>query len=274
MYDPLAGRFLQRDPIGTPGFDRSSMPTGQPGPAPTSFLPPDPVDMYPDGMNLYAAYHVLFGETDPSGLLLKVDHYKDYLYFHRLLNQLCPDGNWTGNIWTGEVRPTDPDFCENETNAESDSCGETSHTLNYQNSQHPVSCKCVCDAITANETHTLKSRVSEGGVSIADGRFNHGPVNTTIEIGPPRTGGYPGRDDPQRPADYRVSGPSFITLGHELCGHSVPAINHNVFGVAAAYTVLDPVMVIDEKIREEHNRGFRISPGMDQTLQRTKPDWK
>lgn len=39
MLDPLAGRFLQRDPLG-----------------------------YPDGMNAYAAYHVLFGGVDSYGL--------------------------------------------------------------------------------------------------------------------------------------------------------------------------------------------------------------
>lgn len=39
VYDPGAGRFLQRDPLG-----------------------------YPDGLNTYAAYHVLRGGVDPSGL--------------------------------------------------------------------------------------------------------------------------------------------------------------------------------------------------------------
>jgi len=38
MLDPLTGRFLQRDPLA-----------------------------YPDGMNTYAAYHVMYGGVDPSG---------------------------------------------------------------------------------------------------------------------------------------------------------------------------------------------------------------
>jgi|GEM_PF-2617593 len=38
MYDPGTGRFVQRDPLG-----------------------------YPDGMNTYAAYHVMRGGVDPSG---------------------------------------------------------------------------------------------------------------------------------------------------------------------------------------------------------------
>ena len=41
MLDPLTGRFLERDPLG-----------------------------YPDGMNAYAAYHVLWGGLDPSGQFL------------------------------------------------------------------------------------------------------------------------------------------------------------------------------------------------------------
>ena len=41
MYDPLTGRFLQRDP------HRS---------------------IYPDGYNSYAAYHVMYGGVDPSGM--------------------------------------------------------------------------------------------------------------------------------------------------------------------------------------------------------------
>lgn len=39
MLDPLTGRFLQRDPMG-----------------------------YPDGMNAYAGYHVMYGSVDPWGL--------------------------------------------------------------------------------------------------------------------------------------------------------------------------------------------------------------
>ena len=42
MLDPTTGRFVQRDPVG-----------------------------YPDGMNAYAAYHVMYGGVDPSGLIFK-----------------------------------------------------------------------------------------------------------------------------------------------------------------------------------------------------------
>jgi len=48
MLDPLTGRFIQRDPLG-----------------------------YPDGMNTYAAYHVMWGGVDPMGLYSDEDCYKD-----------------------------------------------------------------------------------------------------------------------------------------------------------------------------------------------------
>ncbi|MEM1355639.1 MAG: hypothetical protein AAGH88_12235, partial [Planctomycetota bacterium] len=44
VYDPGAGRFLQRDPSG-----------------------------YPDGANAYAAYHVMRGGVDPSGLKIRIE---------------------------------------------------------------------------------------------------------------------------------------------------------------------------------------------------------
>jgi len=104
MYDPGTGRFMQRDPSGTPGFNtprissnivnrpsnafvqRDRVP-GQPKvfgnsssrqlltvgdfqgvPQPRS-QQNDANKMYPDGMNLYAAYHVMHGGVDPSGLV-------------------------------------------------------------------------------------------------------------------------------------------------------------------------------------------------------------
>lgn len=75
MYDPGTGRFLQRDPSGTPGFNQSLRLASTAGASSNStFIQRDkfisePLEMYPDGMNLYAAYHVLSGGTDPSGLV-------------------------------------------------------------------------------------------------------------------------------------------------------------------------------------------------------------
>lgn len=60
IYDPGTGRFLQRDPSGTPEFNIA--------PRAGSFAARDAGRMYPDGMNLYAAYRVLRGGLDPSGL--------------------------------------------------------------------------------------------------------------------------------------------------------------------------------------------------------------
>lgn len=66
IYDSGTGRFLQRDPSGTQGFNAPRM--GSSGSVATQggFMERDPSSsMYPDGMNLYAAYHVMHGDTRP-----------------------------------------------------------------------------------------------------------------------------------------------------------------------------------------------------------------
>lgn len=72
MYDPGTGRFAQRDPSGTPGFTAPRPGVGGAVATPGTFLNRDANQMYPDGMNLYAAYHVMRGGVDPSGNVVVV----------------------------------------------------------------------------------------------------------------------------------------------------------------------------------------------------------
>lgn len=62
MYKPNVGRFLQRDPIGT--ATGPSVATG--------FIARDATPrasrQYPDGMNTYAAHHVMRGGVDACGI--------------------------------------------------------------------------------------------------------------------------------------------------------------------------------------------------------------
>jgi hypothetical protein len=68
IYDPGTGRFMQRDPSGMPGFNPARLGSDIVGLMPGSFIDHDSNEVYPDGMNLYVAYHAMSGGVDPSGL--------------------------------------------------------------------------------------------------------------------------------------------------------------------------------------------------------------
>lgn len=65
MYHPRMGRFMQRDPHGTVLDPAVRVGSSRAAASGGAFLARDP---YPDGMNLYTAYHILRGEHDPFGL--------------------------------------------------------------------------------------------------------------------------------------------------------------------------------------------------------------
>lgn len=72
IHHPRLGRFMQRDPLGTriaPQLAVHSNLTRNVSARRFTQRDPAPGLQYADGMNLYAAYHVMHGGVDPSGLL-------------------------------------------------------------------------------------------------------------------------------------------------------------------------------------------------------------
>jgi hypothetical protein len=66
-------------------------------------------------------------------------------------------------------------------------------------------------------------------------------------------GGYTGTGATNPPSAGHVPAPSWIILGHELCGHALPKLPHPPVGDPTKYTDKDPVIIIENEIREEHS---------------------
>ena len=236
MYDPVAGRFCSKDPIG-----------------------------YGDGFSLYASYMSL-DLVDPSGNEIRIpDRDRDYIL--GLLNELCPDGDFSmsagGTVTSGLPGcppPPDPRLGCMYNGVPSGPMPGTST---------PESCGCVCAAIGADCTFNIqrarvgmigrirgrRPRPRAGGSCREDGEVNiyaSGPRGPVIgnPIYPDITPG------PQLPIDIPepIDTPDFLVLGHELCGHGVPGLKHpDDDGPIPPYSPDDPVTKIENCIRKEHS---------------------
>ena len=115
----------------------------------------------------------------------------------------------------------------------------------YDSATHKTSCKCVCDAINSYREIGLYQRTDEGG-------HVSGLLYSYVYVGPPRTNGYVGRGSSCPPIPGHVPAPSWIILGHELCGHAVPMMGHPS-DPTIRYNEKDPVIQIENQIRKEHS---------------------
>lgn len=194
--------------------------------------------------------------TDPYGLELRVPNWSDYPLFQRLLDQLCPEGHFQLSYWWGVVSSPDTYFCLREPiytrvfGTIYPGCTTTTRITDVERGRrHPVACKCICDAVNADFTIKLYSRAAPGGAASIVG-------NRSVWVGPARPLGYVGHSDSRRPAAGRVRADQWIIFGHELCGHAVPGLAHPAD--ATAYTLSDPVIQIENRLRFEH-----FAPGDD-----------
>ncbi len=83
ILDPLTGRFLQRDPLG-----------------------------YPDGMNAYAGYHVMWGGVDPMGEKIQERKSGDTCYLHIYKTVYFFWYPFTGEKYVATVSYPCDDICE------------------------------------------------------------------------------------------------------------------------------------------------------------------
>jgi len=214
-YDPATGGFISRDPLG-----------------------------YVDGMSLYRAY---FGVkwTDPNGTELRIPEKDDRTWMLLRIAELCPEGNpWTVDS-TGLVTAF-PGFCSDTTRIIiSNGClREVTCSARVNCARHKVSCKCLCDAISTTRIINLFRQSDPGGFVVG---------MEDVYVGEARPKGYPGTGATNPPEPGRVPGPSWIILGHELCGHAVPMLRHPTPGDPKRYTDEDPVIIIENEIRKEHS---------------------
>ncbi len=222
-------------------------------------------------MSLYRAYFVP-GALDPTGTTLEVVDSGDKSTFKNLLNALCPEGGFYFLPWSNKVR-TKFGFCMRKTTCISaNRAGATFVTIGplVATAKHKVSCNCICDAIKSSRTITLQDIPNRPFGSAAVPRKPKLPSGwwRTPKSMPPLkntfldhveidsnssaiTEGVPGIRDSKPPGKGRVRQPLWLILGHELCGHAVPNLEHPTDGTARTST--DPVIVIENQIRSEHS---------------------
>jgi hypothetical protein len=152
-----------------------------------------------------------------------------------LLDKLCPDaGGFTQA--SGEVQPGTPGFCDdieepNYIPSLSISCPGKTRPGPYATSKHPISCTCICDAISGWSNYRIEPFEIPIGIwgdeviRPKGGRakpHRWPDLDIDIQIGEEQDEGYTGTGDPDFGRPGKVRGPKFILLGHELCGHAVP----------------------------------------------------
>ncbi|MBI3831842.1 MAG: RHS repeat-associated core domain-containing protein [Planctomycetes bacterium] len=237
------------------------------------FVSRDPIKYRGSKWNLYE-YVKGKAESwvDPKGYVLTVPWDDEHGFFKNLLNTLCPEGKWDIGYWDDKVYSTIPDFCEDrevwvpiKRDESIPECyrGPEWYASGYlsfiprgcKNTKHPFSCCCICDAINRWTNFELHKRKEEGGLTDDFGSIP-GVIDVQINVGPGRKGGYPGFGDPTMPAG-RVQSQSAIILGHELCGHGLLGVGHPPEGDPKRYSVTDPSVEAENKVRAEHGWGTR-----------------
>jgi len=235
MYDVELGRFISRDPIG-----------------------------YRGGINLFE--YVKSAPTkfvDPRGYRLTVLGTPAYqATVLATLNTLCPAGKWV--LVGGNVQSSIPNFCNSTSSFVSTPWRATgicpsrqpslgywvSHSRGCESAATPLSCCCLCDAITDTwlgadkqikliETGTLGPNIPSGddkGGWTTTGIMNVWSVWTDFVRNPTP----PLVEQSHDGSTNLVPSKSFMNLGHEICGHAVPAAT----GMSAIET--------ENKLRREH----------------------
>lgn len=287
FYHAQMGRFVNRDPAHQLGLgnDMPAIPTARDalqGVSHAQQALPSPYSGYTDSYNLY---QYVGGRplvlVDPSGLVLTVPNPADRPLFAQLLNQLCPgEGNDRFIISAnGHVEATEANFCSrkprtiwgspNRGPGTITTGGVMTAGIGASYSETPVSCKCVCDAINSSRNITLTSIEATFGVTHNDhgvtrnvrgpntpsGEWTSEPSDVCVGPGYPR--GVPGTGDPDHPVNGRVRLPQWLILGHELCAHAVMRLEHPQGNDPTWYTVHDPAIVVENRIRAEHGCGCR-----------------
>ena len=232
-FDPQLGRFTNRDPL-----------------------------QYVDGMSLYRGYFLGNGTLDPSGM--KIVTSDNTWFFDGIVDQLCPEGDFKfkgrPGSWTLHAAKG---FCEGYYKrdwgylpcARLPSLWAEWIPPRLNNADHPVSCKCLCDAVDMSGTVTLVHdaaavRSSGGGRASWNRRTRTGTV--TIGANPSGCRGTGDSNPPGGNANL-VRDPPWLIFAHELCGHIVNNQLHPTDGTR--YTATDPVIIYENEIRREHSGG-------------------
>ncbi|MDE2154830.1 MAG: DUF4157 domain-containing protein [Xanthomonadaceae bacterium] len=130
-----------------------------------------------------------------------------------LMNDTCPDGQFTVNPATGAATAGAAGFCNTPPpRAPAKSPG---------NSSTPTGCACLCDVINNSQTTTIAFGTGGPGTSRqtdAQGReMGEGGrrMSPTVSI------------DPRFHGQYRINGnwvdiPFYLIFAHEVCGHALP----------------------------------------------------
>lgn len=237
MYHPAMGRFISEDPIGFEG-----------GINPYEYVEGKPCTF-----------------VDPYGLKLRIANKDEHEYFIGLLNTLCPDGKFVVDAATGDVSSSVKHFCDEDWECVFPGGRQKDFYVRYfkpaEENRHAVSCTCVCAAINLEDRVIRLMRTKEqGGETSID--FNEVKVGTEVTVEVQKfvgRGAIPvlGRVNPgSAPEDalYYIPDLPWIVLGHELCGHAIPKMNHPPSGPRSIrYTSRDPVIIIENKIRQEHS---------------------
>jgi hypothetical protein len=119
--------------------------------------------------------------------------------------------------------------------------------------KHPTACKCICNAIAnGKKTIELYRRQTWEGQDVDAGPWGGGLVrdkDTKVII----SGN--GNSNVTGLAGEAVPDPDYIIFAHELCGHAVPELGHQMG--RNAYTTLDRVIQIENEIRQEQGLPLR-----------------
>ena len=219
------------------------------------------------GMSQYRAYMVP-NMVDPSGTTIILNGSSmDQLKLLGMFKKLCPSNNWHVDFnegffdfFHGKLYTYNKDFCKKPTReityekdifcplSGASYTSEVTETVEdpapCASSGTPKSCCCICEAMNSYRRFNIYWDKDKNG-----GHWNPWTNGTTVGTYP----GVPGRGASNPPAPGQVPTPSWLILGHELCGHALPKLYHPPLGDPTRYTDKDPVIIIENDIRDEHS---------------------
>jgi hypothetical protein len=206
--------------------------------------------------------------VDPSGTTIILNGSSmDQLKLLGMFKKLCPSNNWHVDFnegffdfFHGKLYTYNKDFCKKPTReityekdifcplSGASYTSEVTETVEdpapCASSGTPKSCCCICEAMNSYRRFNIYWDKDKNG-----GHWNPWTNGTTVGTYP----GVPGRGASNPPAPGQVPTPSWLILGHELCGHALPKLYHPPLGDPTRYTDKDPVIIIENDIRDEHS---------------------